>query len=92
MGAGPGVGSSIVKSCGTDVEDVLKVELEGPVDDPGTTMGTYLPCSIVFSDIATKKNLWFLSTGPLVGVSVIFADFSKRWNCWRILEDLYCHE
>ena len=61
MGAGLGVESSIVKSSGTDVEDVLKVELGGPVENPGTTMGTY-----------------FLTTSPLIGVSVIFAEFSKR--------------
>ena len=30
---------------------------------------------------------WFL-TGPLTRVSEIFAEFSKRQNCWRILEDV----
>ena len=59
MGAGLGVESSIVKSCGTDVEDGLKVELGGPVENTGTTMGTYLPCSIVFSNIAIKKTCGF---------------------------------
>ena len=34
-----GVESSQIESCETDVEDVL-VELEGPVDKPGTTIGT----------------------------------------------------
>ena len=30
---------SSVKSCGNDVGDVLVVELEEPVDDPGTPIG-----------------------------------------------------
>ena len=28
------------ESCGHDVEDVLALELEEPVDNPGTTIGT----------------------------------------------------
>ena len=28
-------------SCGNDVEDVLVVEVEDPVDNPGTTVGTW---------------------------------------------------
>ena len=39
MVAGPDVESS-VKSCGNDVGDVLAVELEEQVDNPGTTIGT----------------------------------------------------
>ena len=38
--AGLGVESSTVKSCGNDVGDVLAVELEEAVDNPGTTIGT----------------------------------------------------
>ena len=38
--AGLGVKSSVANSCGTDVEDVLVVELEELVDHPGTTSGT----------------------------------------------------
>ena len=33
-----------------------------------------------------------MTTGPLIGISVIFAEFSKRWGCGRILKDLYCHD
>ena len=35
-----GVESSRIDSCGADVEDVLEDELGGPVDKPGTTIGT----------------------------------------------------
>ena len=35
-----GVEPSAVKSCGDDVGDVLAIELEGAVDNPGTTIGT----------------------------------------------------
>ena len=35
-----GVELSVVVSCDTDVEDVLVDGLGGPVDNPGTTMGT----------------------------------------------------
>ena len=38
--AGLDQGSSDV-SCGNDVGDVLALELEQPVDDPGTTIGTF---------------------------------------------------
>ena len=47
--AGLGVESSVVESCGTDVEDVLVVELGGPFDNPGKTMGTYFLCCMVLS-------------------------------------------
>ena len=40
MDAGLGVESSAVKSCGDHVGDVLAIELEGAVDNPGTTIGT----------------------------------------------------
>ena len=38
--AGAGAESSRIESCDTDVEDVLVVELEDPVDKPGTTRST----------------------------------------------------
>ena len=39
MAAGLGVESS-VDPCGNDVGDVLEVQLEEPVGNPGTTIGT----------------------------------------------------
>ena len=39
IGAGPDEESSDVP-CGPDVGDVLSLELEEPVDNPGTTIGT----------------------------------------------------
>ena len=35
-----GIEPSVVESCDTGVEDVLVDDLGGPVDNPGTTMGT----------------------------------------------------
>ena len=43
--AGIGVESSAGKSCENGVGGVLAVELEEPVDDPRTTIGTYLSVS-----------------------------------------------
>ena len=38
--AGHGVESTRIESCGADIEDVLVDELEGPIDNPGSTTGT----------------------------------------------------
>ena len=51
--AGLGAKYSAVKSCGNDVGDALEVELEEPVDTPGTTISTYfsvLHCIFCRSD------------------------------------------
>ena len=63
---------SSVESCGNDVGDVLVVELEEPVDNPGTTIGTQFLCvALVHSVIFTEE--WLLTTSPLMRISVIFA-------------------
>ena len=36
--------------------------------------------------------MWFLTTHPLIWISVIFAEFTWRQDCRRVLEDLYRHE
>ena len=69
--AGHGVESSVVKSCGTDVQNVL----EGPVDNPEQRQALHSPCCIVCS---CRFQMWCLTTGPLIGISVVFADFSKQ--------------
>ena len=33
---------------------------------------------------ADVDKMWFLTTGPLIGIPVIFAEVSKRQDCWRI--------
>ena len=74
--AGRDVESS-VEFCGNEFGDVLAVELEEPVDDPGTTIGT--KASVLhWMFLSFKNEVWFLTTGPLKGISVIFADFTKR--------------
>ena len=35
--------------CGNDVEDVLALEMEELVDNPGTMIGTWFPCCFRFS-------------------------------------------
>ena len=61
----------ITASCGTDVGDAGEAELEVPVDRPRTTIGTCSPCCIL--SVCHFYELWFLTTGPMVGVPVIFA-------------------
>ena len=68
-----GLENVLIESCGDDVEDELVLELD---DNPGTTTGT------TFSVL--KRNvlpiflrMWLLTTGPLTGVSVLFAELTK---------------
>ena len=37
----------------------------------------YAVCRVALYSSAMFNELWFLTTGPLVGFSVIFAEFSK---------------
>ena len=75
-----GVESSRIRSCVTcvtGVEDVLAVELEDPVDKPRRTIGTqFSVLHRIFLPLFYKR--WLLTTGPLVGLFVIFGEFSKR--------------
>ena len=67
-------------SCINDVEDVLALELEESVDNPGTTIGTkFSVLHWLFQPFWLQ--MWFLTTSPL-----------KGRDCRRVLEDLYRHE
>ena len=67
-------------SCSNDVEDVLALELEEPVDNLGTTIGSkFSVLHWLFQPFWLQ--MWFLTTGPL-----------KGQDCRRVLEDLYRHE
>ena len=70
------------KSCDVDFENELLPEL---TDSPGTTRGTKLSVLhiIVFSSLVYRG---FLTADPLVGISVVFAEFSQRQNCKRFFE------
>ena len=53
-----------------------ELEEEEPVAEPGTTIGP--PFSVLrYIRSAIVDEMWFLTTGPLTGISVIFAEFSK---------------
>ena len=52
-------------SCGNDAGDVLALELEEPVDNPGTTIGTQFS-RVALDSFAICGRLWFLATGPLI--------------------------
>ena len=52
-------------SCGNDVEDVLALDLEEPVDNPGTTIGTTFFRSAQ-NYFPMLGQLWYLTTSPLV--------------------------
>ena len=49
--AGLGVESSTIESCDTDVEKVLVVELEGPVDNKEQRWARNIQCCIMFSAV-----------------------------------------
>ena len=66
----------ITASCDKDVGDAGVAELEEPVDRPGTTIGT-LFCRAAFYSSAFFDELWFLTTGKMVGLSVIVAEFFR---------------
>ena len=70
---------------------VRSLELEEPVDNPGTTIGTSISVFALHFPAVVNK-VWFLTTCPLIGTSVIFTECSKRQHRGRILEGLYCHE
>ena len=83
-----GVESFPIESCDTDVEGVLVDELEGPVDNPRTTMGTQfsvLHCIFLFS-FWVQRNVfdhWFTHRS--------IRDLRKVFQA-IVLEDLHCHE
>ena len=77
------------ESCGNDVEDELAPELD---DNPGTTRGATFFC-LAQNSFPIVGQMWLLTTGPLVGISVLFAAFFfLRQDCKRVLEDLHRHE
>ena len=58
------------------------VELEEPVDEPGTTIGTKIHVLHCIRQPFSK----------FMGISVIFAEFSEAECCWCYLQEAYCHE
>ena len=69
-----GCNEETTASCNTGVGDVGVAELEGLVDKPGTT---YVVRRVAFYSSAIFDELWFLTTGPPAGISVILAEFSE---------------
>ena len=59
----------ITASCNTDVGDVSVAELEELVDKPGTTISTQFSV-LHFYPSAMFNESWFLTSGPMVGISV----------------------
>ena len=66
--AGVCVEISRAESCD---EDVVKA-----VPHKNTKVNVDLPCCMLFSPIVFE--MWLLTPGPLIGISVIFAELSKR--------------
>ena len=75
--------SSCVESCDEDaVGGGAALELEAALDEPATTIGTqFFVLHGIFSPFC-----------PLIGISVIFAELSKRQDWRRVFEELYRHE
>ena len=65
----------ITASCGKDVGDVGEAELEKPVDGQGQR--SYVVRRVAFYSSSIFDELWFLTTGPMVGIHVIFAEFTE---------------
>ena len=42
---------------------------------------------ITFHPNTMFNEMWFLTIGPLIWISVIFEKLSERQYCWRILQD-----
>ena len=64
----------VTASCDEDVRDVGEGELEELVDRPGTTIVTKFAelqffLSVIFDEV------WFLTTGPMPIIPLIFAEF-----------------
>ena len=57
---------------GNDVEDEHALELE---DTPGTTTGKTF-CSLARIYFLIFGQMWLLTTGPLIGVTVLFAELA----------------
>ena len=68
-----GLEEVLCESCGNDVEDELAPELD---DNPVTTTGTKFSFlhGIFFPFFG---QLWLLTTGQLIGISMFFAELSK---------------
>ena len=63
-----------IESCDEDVVDgCAPLELEDPLERPGTTVGTKF-CALR----GRFLKMWFPTTGPLIGISMIVAALSKR--------------
>ena len=71
-----GCNAGITASCGEDVGDVGVTELAELVDRPGTTIGTQFAV-LHFIRLPFLMSCGFLTTGPMVGTSVILAEFSE---------------
>ena len=60
------------ESCANDVEDELVLELD---DNPATTTSTTF--SVLNRNVLPIfGRMWLLTTGPLIGVSVLFAELT----------------
>ena len=63
-------------SCDEDVGEVGEDEVEELVDRPGTTKGTqFVVLQLIFLPVLMRCG--FLTTGPMVFIPVIFAEFSE---------------
>ena len=66
----------ITVSCDEDVEEAGEDEFKDFVDRPGATNGTQL-VSFAIDSFAIFGEMWFLSTGSVVGIPMIFAELPE---------------
>ena len=84
-----GRGVELSESCVDDVGEVEVDDLEeGRACRQTKDNNRYVVLRVALYPSAMKKKCGLVTTGPVSGVSVIFAELSKRHCCWRIHEEL----
>ena len=81
----------VTASCDEDVRDASTTKLKVLINKPKDN-DWYVVLRAALYPSAIFDELWFLTTGPLVGKPVIFAEFSEGENCRCIFEKHNCDE
>ena len=76
------------RSFDVDVEDELLPELD---DKPGTPRGTKLSV-LHLKFLPLFGQPWFLTTDPLIDITILFEEFAQCQNGRRVIAYWHCHE
>ena len=81
----------IIVSCDEDVEEAGEDKVEELVDRPRDNEWYIVRC-FAFDSFAIFGEMWFLTTGPVVGVPMILAELPQLENCGCFFKKHHCHE